>query len=143
MQLKWNRTINVHGRAGKNVACDLHMEHLNREAKNSLLGLGSNITDNAVTRVGKCVGHTVEIVKKFDQANNIKEPSGRRSRRSCRRDMKILLKQLHETTQVFKINQGRAHRNFPKYSGNITQHLSMPDIKEWMGTQLRKLLSQS
>ena len=26
MQLIWNRTINVHGRAGKNISCDLHME---------------------------------------------------------------------------------------------------------------------
>ena len=34
MQLKWNRTINVHGLPGRNVSCDLHMEHLNRECKN-------------------------------------------------------------------------------------------------------------
>ena len=31
MQLKWSRTINVHGRSGKNSPADLHMEHLNRE----------------------------------------------------------------------------------------------------------------
>jgi len=29
MQLKWNRTINVHGLPGRNVSCDLHIEHLN------------------------------------------------------------------------------------------------------------------
>ena len=29
-QLIWSRTVNVHGKLGKNIALDLHMEHLNR-----------------------------------------------------------------------------------------------------------------
>ena len=41
MQLLWNRTVNVYGRPGKNVPCDLHMEHLNRECKASISGLGA------------------------------------------------------------------------------------------------------
>ncbi len=34
-QLKWNRTVNVHGREAKNIPADLYMEHLNRECKMS------------------------------------------------------------------------------------------------------------
>jgi len=30
LQLKWGRFVNIHGRQGCNVPCDLHMEHLNR-----------------------------------------------------------------------------------------------------------------
>ena len=45
LQLKWSRTINTHGLPGKNIPCDLYMEHLNRESKSALSGLGSNITD--------------------------------------------------------------------------------------------------
>jgi len=71
MQLVWNRTINVHGNSGKNISCDLHMEHLNREAKNGIHGMGSNITDEAVKRVGKSIGQTVEIIRNFDAFNNI------------------------------------------------------------------------
>ena len=41
-QLTWNRTVNVHGRPGKNVSSDLRMEHLNRECKNSISGMGAN-----------------------------------------------------------------------------------------------------
>ncbi len=48
MQPMWNRIINIHGRPGRNVSCDLHLEHMNKEAKNSISGLGSNITDEAV-----------------------------------------------------------------------------------------------
>lgn len=29
MQLKYSRFVNVHGRLGCNIPCDLHMEHLN------------------------------------------------------------------------------------------------------------------
>ena len=48
----------MHGRAGKNVSSDLHMEHLNREAKKKLSGLRSNITDAAVTRIGNAFGRS-------------------------------------------------------------------------------------
>ena len=54
-QLVWSRTVNIHGRPGRNVSMDLHMEHLNRECKASIAGLGANITEQAVKRVGKCL----------------------------------------------------------------------------------------
>lgn len=75
MQLKWSRTVNTHGRAGKNIPCDLHMEHLNRECKNGLRGLGSNITDMSVKRVGKCIGKTMAMLTGFDQVNGIPKES--------------------------------------------------------------------
>ena len=28
-QLTWERTINIHGKSGRNVSMDLHMEHIN------------------------------------------------------------------------------------------------------------------
>ncbi len=39
-QVKWSRFINVHGLAGHNVSADLHMEHLNKEVKVAVEGLG-------------------------------------------------------------------------------------------------------
>ena len=113
-QLAWSRTINTHGRAGKNVSCDLHMEHLNREAKNQISGLGSNITDGAVTRVGNALGEVVHVLHRFDCVNRIKDPSARHSQKSCKKDMAILVKQLQETSKVFERVSGRVHRVFPK-----------------------------
>lgn len=63
MQLIWSRTVNVHDRPGKNVSCDLHNEHLNRECKQSISGLGSNITDAAIQRVGCSLGATTTILE--------------------------------------------------------------------------------
>ena len=35
-QLLYSRFVNVHGREGCNIPCDLHMEHLNRSVKESM-----------------------------------------------------------------------------------------------------------
>lgn len=139
MQLKWNRTVNVHGRIGKNVSCDLHMEHLNKEAKQCIAGLGSNITDGAVTRVGKSIGLTVPILKRFDKVNEIKEVSSRHSKRSCKKDMEILLKELMHKSKVFQKFPGRAHFNFPTIASDTPFSISTPELSQWMSVQLQKM----
>ena len=55
-QLIWCRCINTHGMQGRNIACDLHMEHLNRLCKEAVQGLGANKTPDAIVRIGKCIG---------------------------------------------------------------------------------------
>jgi len=58
-QLMWNRKVNVHGRPSKNISSDLHREHLNRLCKSTISGMGSNVTEASVQRVGhaiKCLG---------------------------------------------------------------------------------------
>lgn len=43
-QLMWSRFVNVHGKIGRNVACDLHMEHLNCVCKEAVKAVGANKT---------------------------------------------------------------------------------------------------
>ena len=50
-QLTWERTVNVHGKPGRNVSMDLYMEHINQECKQAMGVLGSNINDSSVTRI--------------------------------------------------------------------------------------------
>ena len=52
----------MHGRPGKNISCDLHMEHLNWECKTSIAGLGVNVTDYAIQRVGKSLYTSSKIL---------------------------------------------------------------------------------
>lgn len=139
-QLIWNRTVNIHGRAGKNVSCDLHMEHLNRDAKNAITGLGSNITEEAVKRVGKSIGETVKIMRNFDKVNKIKVPSSRHSKRSCAKDMNLLIKQLHEDSCVFKKVPGRSHRYFTNFKANPMRGLKSAHINSWMHEQLTRIM---
>ena len=55
-QLVWSRFINTHGRKGKNIPCDLHLEHLNRCLKDSLRNLHPNIKPKSVVRAAKAIG---------------------------------------------------------------------------------------
>ena len=47
-QLLYSRFINTHGLPGRNIAADLHMEHLNRACKDAIKGLGANKTEKSL-----------------------------------------------------------------------------------------------
>ena len=49
-QLLWSRFINSRGDAGRNISCDLHMEHLNRALKTAMAGLGANVSMGSIAR---------------------------------------------------------------------------------------------
>lgn len=50
-QLLWSQCINTSGRQGKNVAMDIHMEHLNSACKDAISGLGAIKIPKAITSV--------------------------------------------------------------------------------------------
>jgi len=140
LQLKWSRTINTHGRIGKNIPCDLHMEHLNKECKEALSGLGSNITDHAVERIGKCVGKTVDMLNTFDNICNVPKQSGHHTKHSSKPDIEKMVKQLKDTSNVFAHHSGRHHNKFPKFTANMIERINLPELKHWMTDQLSKIV---
>ena len=81
-QLKWSRTINVHGREAKNISADLHMEHLNRECKTILSGMGSNITEQSILRVSRALKPLSSIMSSFDIHNEVPQESGSHTTKS-------------------------------------------------------------
>ena len=139
MQLQWSRTVNVHGRPGKNIPADLHMEHLNRTCKDAISGLGSNITDNSVQRVGRCLRRLEGVLRCYDKDNGIKEVSGRHSMRSTNIDRDKMLEQLLKT-DVFSNRHGRAHRNFPKVTQNLIKKVSKDKLLQSMRNRMNKLI---
>ena len=72
-QLMWNRFISVHDLRGRNNPLDLHMEHLNRLAKDAIKILGSNKAVGAVTRVGHCIGTLSHVLDQFDHENLVEQ----------------------------------------------------------------------
>ena len=139
MQLKWSRTINVHGRAGKNIPADLHMEHLNRVCKGAISGLGANVTDNSIQRVGKCIGRIQSTLRQYDAVNDIQEESGSHTRHSTDVDMSTVLKQLKKSL-VFDHKPGRIHRSYPKFTSNLVKKASREKLLLWMHDRMQKLL---
>ena len=113
------------------------MEHLNREYKTSLCGLGSNITDHSVQRIGKCLGKTTKMMQHFDEISDslivmIDVPKG---------DLDRVLNQLKEKSEVFRIHEGRKHSYFSKFTSAIQSNkVALPELKQWMADQYSKLL---
>ena len=78
----WSRCVNTHGLPGRNVSCDLHMEHLTRVAKMAIRGLGANKTPKSVIRVGKSIRVLKQALDMFDEQNSVASVSGAHTSRS-------------------------------------------------------------
>lgn len=130
-QLKWSRTVHVHGKAGRNVPCDLFMEHLNRVCKGSISGLGENISDKAVLCTGKCLGEMAMVRRMqywvWTACKEIRKAN-------CNAILEIL-----NEMKAFTATPGRKHLNFPNARSNPVRSLSMADLEEWMQMQAQKL----
>lgn len=110
-ELLYSRFINVHGRPGKNIPGDLHMEHLNRLAKEAIKGLGANKTEVPVVRVGRALGKIAPVLDNFDDDNDIVGPSGIHSVAKSTKDVEIMVSVLSDQT-VFRQTPGRYHKTF-------------------------------
>ncbi len=139
-QLLWGRTVNVHGKPGKNIACDLHLEHLNRDCKNAIGALGPNIGDESVARAGKCIGELRKVVQQFDCTNGVRVESGSHSKRTVAADLDRILKTARSCAKMkcSATNQGE-HRHFPKFQANITRGIDKTKFKQWMVEHVKQL----
>ena len=94
VELLWSRFINVHGRPGKNIPADLHMEHANRLVKEAIKHLGANKTEKAVMRIGKVVGTLAPVLALFDQELEIGSVSDTHRVASFEKEKNILVHEL-------------------------------------------------
>ena len=53
--------LNGQSAKGRNIPCDLHVEHLNRELKKAIAGLGANITKEYF-KIGKMSSYSLGSV---------------------------------------------------------------------------------
>ena len=52
-ELKYNRSVNIHGGKGGNVPGDLALEFMNMRAKDALSALHGNLTSASIQRCGR------------------------------------------------------------------------------------------
>jgi len=124
--------VNVHGMVGRNVNCDLLMEHLNRGCKCAMGNLGSNIhSSDSVTRIGRSIGGLMSMVEHYDAINNIKPECKDHSKRSEAKDLDKIIDEL-KNLDIFKPVPGRSHLNFPKLYSNPCKKLQLPEFKLWL-----------
>ncbi len=118
-QLLWSRTVNVYGKAGRNVSCDLHMEDINCECKGAIGILGSNISDETVGRIGRSIGELMKITTQYDREHGVPRVYEKHSKRSTAKNLDRLFKQLHDESKVFCYRKGWQHLLFKKFSWKV------------------------
>lgn len=137
-QLLWSRFVNVHGKAGHNIASDLHMEHLNRSCKFAIAGLGANATPHAITRIGRCIGPLMRVCAQYDNVFEMHGLTGKHSMPGVSNDLKKVVKELM-TSGVFRYEKGRYHSCFKSIRGSWLSQLNKEELLEWMNSKLNNL----
>lgn len=130
-QVKWSRFINVHGKPGHNISCDLHTEHLNRLVKASIEGLGMNKSEKAITRVGRAVGVLASITHSYDEELGVPVPSGKHSEKSKYKDIKTIVMLLLENN-VLDLSSKEKFESFLTLKSNLIRTLDEKKFKDWL-----------
>lgn len=139
-QLLYSRTINVHGRPGKNIPMDLHMEHLNRELKEGMRHLSSNVNETSVIRLGKSLRKLIDFRENYDKRTEVSPPIGHHTSRSQNKDLQLMIEELNKT-HVFPETEGRKHSQFPKFKGNTMSTVDKEELVSWLEKQFVKLIN--
>ena len=136
-EVMYTRFINVHGHQGKNIPADLHMEHLNKLAKDAIKGLRSNKTEKAIVRVGRALGTIFPVLLNFDEENNITLPSGAHNVSSCKKDLVILTGALKQSKNFQQIH-GRSHSTFPR-PRNVLHNKGKDETVQWVSERVSNI----
>lgn len=131
MQLVWSRFVNTKGKPGCNVACDMHMEHMNRACKDVLAHLGANISNTSIVRVGRCIGPITKVTERFDSETNITPTLSSHSAASIQKDLATILEELNKN-KVFEIHEGRSYKSFPTMTNKVFMKMNTDGLFTWI-----------
>jgi L1 cell adhesion molecule like protein len=116
-QLLYSRFINTHGLPGRNISCDLYMEHLNRLLKEAIKAPEANKTPKVIDCVGKCIAPLDELLERFHTIHNYSPHSDHHKNPSAVKDITIMLEQLRKA-DVFHSTHGCKHHALSPFSNN-------------------------
>ena len=135
-QLLWSHCVNMRGYQGKNIACDLHMEHLNRRLKTLMRNLGANINLKSVELAGKCISVVHHVCAAFEDQTSPFKPSDHHHLPAFGKDFETVLKVLEEEN-VFVPLCVRQHPSFKSTHHGLMQSLSREELIKKVKTTVK------
>ena len=135
-QMIWSRVVNPSGKTAANIPCDLHMEHLNRTAKDAL-GQHSHLNPKSVCRIGKCIGLFRNAQKQFDSVTGVQQSGGKHICASAATDLQKIVNQLVRS-EVFQKKTNRSHAT----SKNVSQNIDPSKFSDWLQMHTHKIQSR-
>lgn len=138
-QITWSRTVNSRGSKGKNIPVDLYNEHLNRTLKDSILGLGANVTKERIVDTSKSIERLSQICASADSELGIAPTSSHHTRHSSEKDKQLIIDELSRKSRVFEYVPGRVHPLYRSIEPCIAKTVDADKLIKWITTQKQKL----
>ena len=132
-QIKWSRFVNTHGKQGKNIPCNLYLEHLNSALKTAICHIGANIAPGAIVRAGKCIGEMILVCHTYDNSCGINPVSSAHSTANLEKDL-IVVHELLLTSKVFEHIPDRSHASLT-VKGSVFSTINKQKLLSWMKDQ--------
>lgn len=130
-QLLYSRFINMHGRTGCNILCDLHLEHLNKRLKTVLRNLQSNIQTGSIMRASKSIGILNSVCEKFELETAKKNQTGHHTVPSMKKDLKLITDKLEECPAVLCNTPNRQLKSF-HFQHSLLEKVDEEEMASWM-----------
>ena len=132
-QLLYSRFVNVHGVRGRNIAADLHMEHLNRTCKDAIRGLGANKTEKSIVRIGKAIGPLMSVTSNYDHSVLGKESkSSKHKVPSSEKDRRLIMNELMGRASVFEGVAGRRYKHSCALQKSLFHKMDRKVFEGWI-----------
>ena len=128
--LRWNRTVNLKGGVGRNIAIDQAMEHGVRDTKQLMYGQGANLSFQTAQTYSRASDDVKSIMVNFDQANNVRRESTKHKRREDS-DITTVVDILKEV-KAFSEVPGRTHPNIGSIPKDPISVLDFADLNAWL-----------
>ena len=141
-QLLWCRFVNTTGRPGKNIAMDLHMEHLNRVCKDAIRSLGANKSPKAIQRIGKCISVLKSVADNFDEQTGMNESKGYHTVASVDKDRDVIINELLSHS-IFSPLPGCSHSSFKNIDCSVFSKVNYGLMLQWTKEHMCIVVSQT
>ena len=130
-QVMWHRFINTKGGMGRNIPCDLHNEHINKQVKYIIQNMGINLTENALHRAARSVTTLETVCEGYDSQTGV--PYGT-SAHSTRPDTGDVMKVVDTVldNKLLKPTPGRTHFTFPNLHVDPLCKWDVEKTKTWI-----------
>lgn len=128
--LRWNRTINLKGGVGRNVAIDQVMEHNVRETKDLMYAHGANLNFSSAQTYSRASNPVKDTINNFDHENKLRKESSKH-KRTKDGDIYVVVNTLHEVDALNEIT-GRTHRGIGTIPKDPISALNFKDLNAWL-----------
>jgi len=138
--LKWNRSVNTKGGAGKNIARDLAMEHTIKTTKNLFASQGANFSMEGAKVYSKSTNARKSVIENYDIEGGVKKKSSKHVYSSSRTDITTILDELSKIDALSNLENGREHQSFPNFKEDILADIDSCKLHKWINKHKKNTL---